>query len=673
MAKSRKITPLAKIQRSITPPVQQTTALGNPSVVPSLPPQTNEDKELVNNSVTRNDHLVNVKRDGAGSVFYFAIGANGGFRENFASPSSMSNLPYWSHYRDRVLRSTVHMEGFWSDVVAMWCSKMASQSWSLKGIRIQRLQSSLLNGWGNFMMRMGRDFLTTDNGCFAQIVRASSAAGSRVLGLVPLSSVRTTRTGDPDYPLIYQDLMGRLHALRAHEVIMIADMTSPEDTYYGVGLCSASRSFDSIVTLASIEQLVQEKTTGNEPTGISFVNASINEVQLQDAVNASKEQRVSKGYMRYMGVVIVPLVNLDANPTVATIPLKSLPDGFNAEQERENAQRKYALATGLDPQTINPRLIGSGSRGTSAQSVVLKEEQQGLLPAFFKKELTHNLNECYLPPAVTFFFGVKDYAEELKLAQIRKINAETRQIQVASGEINADMAREIAVENDELPARFVSRNKIDQPLSDSDKPDEVKVELETPVDTAVAQPNPTLQTKEYKEYLARQAVERALGQDAISLATIKEWEEIRAKLVTQKEASSQVTVQPQPIYINLPPTQIDVHSPNINIPPTIVNVPAPSVQVDNHIPASNVNIESPQITVQAPQVRVDAPNVSVTNHVPTPSVENHITSPQNIINLPDPLPAQVIVNPVPDKDETLDVIRDGDGLISKVIRQTRRK
>lgn len=488
-----------------------------------------QNTELVQRSVTANDHLNRIKANGASSVFYFNVAGGGGYPEAGWLPASTSGLLWWSHYSDRVLRSSVHMESMWANTVGMFISKIASQSWELKGIRIQRFQEMLLNGWTDFISKMARDYLTTDNGCFAQIVRQSSAAGSRVLGVVQLDSVRCTRTGDLDYPLVYQDWVGHLHALRAHEVIMMCDMPSPSNSYFGVGMSAARKVFNSIVTLASIEQLVQEKTSGAEPTGISFVNASIDEDQLQDAVNATKESRVAKGYLRYMGVVIVPLVNLDANPTVATIPLKSLPEGYNAEQERENCHRNYALATGQDPQTINPRLIGSGSRGTSAQSTTLKEQQQGSLPVLFKTDLTHLLNTSVLPPSVSFYFGIRDLSEELKEAQIRKLHAETRQIQIASGEITPIIASQIAVEQDELSPRFINAPEDSQPLSDTDKAGEVNAELAQPVATLSAQDTPALATKEFK---ARLAVDRALGKDETSLAQIKQWQDV---LVRAKE------------------------------------------------------------------------------------------------------------------------------------------
>lgn len=496
----------------------------------------NIDKELVARSVTKNDHLTDIRKNGVGSVMYFNIMPNLGA----SLASTNANLPpYWSHWQDRVLRSTVHFEGFWASVVDMWISKVASQDWSVKGVRVQRVQEFLLNDWTTLISKFARDFLTTNNGAFLQIVRASNASGSRIIGLVNLDSCRTTRTGDPSYPVLYQDLLGKLHALRDYEVISLVDMPSPADQYYGVGICAAQRSFDSIINLASIEQLVGEKVSGSEPNAISLINANLDEGQLSTSISSGKQERVQQGYVRNMGVILVPIVNMDSPPTVATIQLKGLPEGFDSEKERENGHRKYALATGLDPQIINPRLIGSGSRGTSAQSDTLQEQQQGNLPALFRKGLTHLLNTWVVPNSTVFAFGIKDLQERKLIAEIQKLDAEARKVQIESGEITPNQAREMAVRNDELPARFISSEvSIDSPLSDTDKGDEVSAELEAPVESVQTQPSAELQMKQYR---AKLAIARALSLDEDSRATVKQW----ADTIKNMDAAQLLVAQEQ--------------------------------------------------------------------------------------------------------------------------------
>ena len=52
-------------------------------------------------------------------------------------------------------------------------------------------------GWVPFLNMHLRDYLLTDNGAFVEVVRASAASGSRIIGPAHLDSARCTRTADP--------------------------------------------------------------------------------------------------------------------------------------------------------------------------------------------------------------------------------------------------------------------------------------------------------------------------------------------------------------------------------------------------------------------------------------------------------------------------------------------
>jgi hypothetical protein len=126
--------------------------------------------------------------------------------------------------------------------------------------------------WTTFLYQHLRDFLTTDNGAFIEIVRATRAAGSRIIGLMHLDSLRCQRTGDPDIPVIYTDRKGREHEMKYHQVMLFADMPDPGATYFGVGYCAASRAYKSIYRMSAIERYGSEKVSGRRPLAIHFVN-----------------------------------------------------------------------------------------------------------------------------------------------------------------------------------------------------------------------------------------------------------------------------------------------------------------------------------------------------------------------------------------------------------------
>lgn len=624
--------------------------------------------EIKKRSVTASEQI-DINTTGAGGIYYFQFpmtGALGMLASTHGLP------PYWSHARDQVLRSSVLIEGQWANAVGMFLSKLATLSWELRP-GVERLQEMLLEKWTTWIYKCGRDFVTTDNGMFFEIVHASSAAGSRILGINHLDSCRCTLTGDPDWPVIYRDLFGALHKLAPEQVVHLSDMTSPGEEYWGVGLCPASRAWDGIVTMASIEQLIQEKTTGSEPTGISFVNSSMDEHQLKLAVDSAKEGRSEQGYVRYMGMIVIPLVNLDADPKVATIPLKGLPDGFVATDERENCQLKYANALGLSPQALNPRLIGTGSRGTSAQSRIIEEQEQGKLPAMFRKEIAHLLNWWVLPSKTTFYFTEKDYTDMKKVAEIGYDRARTRYQQVQTGEITNQEARELAIRADDLPKDF-GQGEIIRPLSDDDKQQAMDAEGHFETTTSLPLPDVEASEKEIEDLVPRPSLPRVelnaeqfgLLLQALSLKESRPSDEVHVHIPEIKPpdmSKVQLSVE-APIHLSAPikvEAPITIETPEqkeVVVPPPQVVVQVEPTPVNIQVPESSVTVEAPQVTVNipppvAPIVTVESPQVTVQNQVPVPEVKVNVEVPV-------------------ETEATTQVVRDSTGFITGQVTRTKK-
>src|SRR5574342_43702 len=160
--------------------------------------------DILKDSVTKLDHPTEAGRRGAVISYFFGSPLMQGLVSLPPDPP-----PYWSTGRDGVLRATLHAESMWADAVYIALTKIASLSWDVKGsipLRVKRAQELLSladdeGGWVQALQKHGADFLLTDNGAFLEIVRESSAAGSRITGLIPLDSQRCVRTGDPDVPV----------------------------------------------------------------------------------------------------------------------------------------------------------------------------------------------------------------------------------------------------------------------------------------------------------------------------------------------------------------------------------------------------------------------------------------------------------------------------------------
>ncbi len=429
-------------------------------------------EELIKKSVTKEDFIP--VSEGGGVIRMTIPLWSGVTGKNILLPP----LPptYWTPGRDAVLRSTVHNEALWAGAIGIAITKKASQAFEIDSpvpLRARRAQDMLLQadgrrvGWVGFLSKQLRDYLTTDNGEFFEIVRATSSAGSRIVGLRHLDSLRCIRTGDPDIPVIYRDRKGYYHELKDYQVVTLSDMPDPGDTYYGVGFCSASRAYAAVYKLAAIEWYLREKVSGQHPLAIYIVNGIL-EKQLQGAVTVAKEDELAKGVAAYMGAVILGVPS-ETQANVAVIPLAELPDRFQRKEEFDISVLTYANAIGLDPQDLQP-LTGQ-SLGSGAQSQVLDDKTKGKGLAMWSQDFTHALNEYVIDEMTTFQFVENDYRDNIRVADVSKKRAEVSQIRVKAGITTAQEEKQVLVDQNELPKEFLTTDMTPgETLDDTEKP-----------------------------------------------------------------------------------------------------------------------------------------------------------------------------------------------------------
>lgn len=386
--------------------------------------------------------------------------------------------PYWSWQRDFALRATLQREDMWAGAVYKTVTKLAAMGRTIKDdadskLRVARGQALTNNtnmgqGWVPFMEQVGQDFLLTDNGCFIEIVRASKAASSKILGMVALSSTRCRRTGDAAVPVIYRGLDGAEHELRDYQVLMLSDMPSSEANFFGVGRCAASRCYNQIVKLAALEQYIYEKASGDGATEMVFVQG-ISDRQMQDIIATSDEATRRKGSIYYKGKVVVPFMG-DVPLNVNSIQLKNVPDGFDIVAERQHCANVYADNLGIPVQEIIP-LSGQGL-GTGTQSIVLDDAARGAGMAAFLKWFAYLINEYVLPNSTTFTWDNEhDLRDQKQKADVASTRASTRAAQIGSGEISPAMARQLAVDAEDIPPELVPNDETaGGTLSDDQKP-----------------------------------------------------------------------------------------------------------------------------------------------------------------------------------------------------------
>lgn len=383
---------------------------------------------------------------------------------------------YWSYSRDDVLRSTIFKEAMWSAAVGIAVTKIAAKGFEITSdvpLRMKRGRDLILYadgrqvGWVPFISKHLRDYILTDNGAFVEIVRAGRGYGSQIIGIRHLDSRRCTRTGDPRVPVIYRDRRGNFHELRFFDVMMFSDMPDAGETYYGVGLCAASRAYQQIYKLAGLEWYVNEKVRGMQPLAIHIVNGILDK-QIQDAVDVAKEEKRARGATAYMGAVIIGVPQQE-QPQVATIPLAELPDKFNRKEEFDIAVLAYANALGLDPQELQP--LTSQNLGAGSQSVILNQKAKGRGLASWMAQWTHQSNEWLLPESTIFAFREDDADDALKEAQVQTARAGASNARLEQGISKAEWEQQILAEAGDIPKDFLEEDRIQVGrLDDDEKP-----------------------------------------------------------------------------------------------------------------------------------------------------------------------------------------------------------
>jgi hypothetical protein len=307
-------------------------------------------------------------------------------------------------------------------------------------------------GWVDFILKVSTDLYTQDNGAFIEVIRETNSPSSALLCLSHLDAAKCSRTGNPNYPVIYTDRIGGLHKLAAHQVVILTDMPSPAEAANGVGMCAVSRVLRAAQILRDSALRRQEKLTGRF-TGALHIVSGVTTTMIEDAFRQAEEESDNRNRMRYMPPIIEGTLDPNAEVKLVTIPLADIPEGMNMEDERKWYIATLALAFGCEYQDLAP--LPGGNLGTSQQSETLHLKAKGKGPELFQKLITHALNFYILPQNVTFKFDEKDFQAEEIEGGVKKLRAETKKLYVESGIITPQVAAQMMEDDGDLKHEYL--------------------------------------------------------------------------------------------------------------------------------------------------------------------------------------------------------------------------
>ena len=350
--------------------------------------------------------------------------------------------------RDSQLRDWWPTESYFASALAGVVGRNTAFSWELEGpaSTVKRVQDVLTNandgqGWHDLVSKLSIDLYTQDHGAFMEVVRGGDSEAAPVIALNHLDSFRCYHTGDPKAPVLYQDRQSKLHLLKWYQVETYADMPAPIEGLYGLQYCALTRMLRAAQLIRNVMIYQVEKTGGRFNRALHIVQG-ISTQQVEDALKQQTAGMDARGLLRYLQPLIVGTLSPEANIDVKTLELASLPEGWDQEVMFKWYVTILAMAFMGDYQDFAP--LPSGNLGSGQQSSILHLKSQQKGAALFQKLLTHSLNFRVLPKAVEFGFTEQDVQEEETRAAIAKTRAETREIQVRTGELTPEAARQLA-------------------------------------------------------------------------------------------------------------------------------------------------------------------------------------------------------------------------------------
>lgn len=346
---------------------------------------------------------------------------------------------------------------------------------------IQNLFNSANLGKGqlDFFLKLAIDLRTQDNGAFFELIRESDSETAAVIGLNHLDARQCRRTGNIDTPIIYTDRLGVQHKMAWYQIISLTELPSPIEVMNGMQYCFVTRVLRAAQVLRDMSIFKREKIGGRGPTDIHLVGG-VAQSRIDDKLKIDAEKADNKGLLRYMDAVVVAGLDPTQSVSVASIPIKSLPDGFDEDTTLKWYIAWLALNAGLDYQDLAP--LPGGGLGTSQQSVTLDRKSRGKGLAFVQKLILQALNfHGVLPRNVTARYEEEDNAAALDEETLRKARTERYVSYATSLGMSKRVVYQIMVDDQEITPEIMAMLGEDDATEDVTATDATPYEAPTDV------------------------------------------------------------------------------------------------------------------------------------------------------------------------------------------------
>lgn len=404
-------------------------------------------------------------QSGKGSVVQYPPATGSMLGEYVINIASVADdLPAWGSSpgaRDIALRQFWPTEPILSSAIFSTVARYSAFGWVLDGPeRMVNLTTNMLHscdaggGFIPFLVKLLTDMFTQDNGAFFETVRTDDDARAPVVTMNHLDSGRCIRTGNPVEPVIYYDLNGKYHRMKYYQVSDLCEFPSPIQWGRGMQYCAVTRMLRAAQIMRDISIYHREKISGRWTRSI-FLVGGVQSRTIDDALARRGMEADSQGLARFMQPLIIGALDPTANVKVEELALAKVPDGWDYDTFMKWYINQMALAFAADYQEYAP--LPGGNLGSAQQSETLHLKSRGKGPKLFMNLLEQKFNyHGILPRNVNFVFGDQDVAEDMQHARLRLTRAQERAERIKSGEIDAKMARQLAVDSGDLDEEYLT-------------------------------------------------------------------------------------------------------------------------------------------------------------------------------------------------------------------------
>ena len=395
--------------------------------------------------------------------------------------SGMLVAPWWSKRRDLNLRTYVKGSDHVSGAVYNMQAKMRTIPFRVIAVdqsikehvnqaeretTILRDTAELGAGWGTFYGKWVEEVLTQDNGTFAELIGPGDTAGpiiGRPLTVRHLDSWRCQRTGNAEFPVLYQNTDGKQYKLHYTRVLYDAQMSSPIAEMFGVGFCAVSRCVNIAQTLMDVITFKQEKLGSRPHRAIIVPHGGLDPDDIQEAFQLAEQGLDAQGLSRYSKIVVAGSSTLQ-EAGLNVYELSTLPDGFDEEKSTVLGMATIALAFGMDARELFPAMQSGATR---ADALLQHLKQRGKGPGEILEMTERLFNQKYLPAHLKLVFDFQDDAQDKMVAEVKKVRSDGRIQDLDSGAINVRIAREHMLESGDLTkSQFARLELMDGRLED---------------------------------------------------------------------------------------------------------------------------------------------------------------------------------------------------------------